>query len=330
MRFASGFGFAGMYIVCESWLNDKATNETRGQLLSLYMIVNIGGMGLGQLMIGLGETGGVGLFLMASVMVSIAVVPILVTVSPAPNFEAPDRLGFRRLIQVSPLSVVGMAVCGLIISMLFGMGPVYGRNLGLNNTEIGYFMTSIMVGTLLLQYPVGRLSDKFDRRVVIFGAASTSAVCISIASLFDAGQFTHLLLFTMIFGGLTFSLYSLFIAHANDFLTPSQMVAMSSGLLMVNGAGAVVGSPFAATTIEVFGSRSFMPTIAIILAGLSIFILIRMRIRDSVPTEAQGPFVAFPKNLTGVATGLNPEAEWTDPVKDDAANDPFRDNPYVN
>ena len=330
MRLASGFGFAGMYIVCESWLNDKATNETRGQLLSLYMIVNIGGMGLGQLMIGLGETGGVGLFLMASVIVSIAVVPILVTVSPAPNFEAPDRLGFRRLIQVSPLSVVGMAVCGLIISMLFGMGPVYGRNLGLNNTEIGYFMTSIMVGTLLLQYPVGRLSDKFDRRVVIFGAASTSAVCISIASLFDAGQFTHLLLFTMIFGGLTFSLYSLFIAHANDFLTPSQMVAMSSGLLMVNGAGAVVGSPFAATTIEVFGSRSFMPTIAIILAGLSIFILIRMRIRDSVPTEAQGPFVAFPKNLTGVATGLNPEAEWTDPVKDDAANDPFRDNPYVN
>ena len=330
MRLASGFGFAGMYIVCESWLNDKATNETRGQLLSLYMIVNIGGMGLGQLMIGLGETGGVGLFLMASVMVSIAVVPILVTVSPAPNFEAPDRLGFRRLIQVSPLSVVGMAVCGLIISMLFGMGPIYGRDLGLNNTEIGYFMTSIMVGTLLLQYPVGRLSDKFDRRVVIFGAASTSAVCISIASLFDAGQFTHLLLFTMIFGGLTFSLYSLFIAHANDFLTPSQMVAMSSGLLMVNGAGAVFGSPFAATTIEIFGSRSFMPTIAIILAGLSIFILIRMRIRDSVPTEAQGPFVAFPKNLTGVATGLNPEAEWTDPVKDDAVNDPFKDNPYVN
>ena len=330
MRLASGFGFAGMYIVCESWLNDKATNETRGQFLSIYMIVNIGGMGLGQLMIGLGESGGVGLFLMTSVMVSIAVVPILITANAAPHFEAPDRLGFRRLIQVSPLSVVGMAICGLIISMLFGMGPVYGRNLGLNNTEIGYFMTSIMVGTLLLQYPVGRLSDKFDRRVVILGASSTGAICISIASLFDAGQFFPLLLFTMIFGGLTFSLYSLFIAHANDFLPPSQMVAMSSGLLMVNGAGAVVGPPFAATTIEVFGSRSFMPTIAIILGGLSIFILIRMQIRDSVPTEAQGPFIAFPKNLTGVATGLNPEAEWTDPVEDNAANDPFKDNPYVN
>ena len=227
MRLASGFGFAGMYIVCESWLNDKATNATRGQLLSLYMIVNMGGMGLGQLMIGLGETGGVGLFLMTSVIVSIAVVPILITVNAAPNFEAPDRLGFRRLLQVSPLSVVGMGLSGLIISMLFGMGPVYGRNLGLNNTEIGYFMTSIMVGTLLLQYPVGQLSDKFDRRVVILGAASSGAVCIAIASFFGTNQFVPLLIFTMIFGGLTFSLYSLFIAHANDFLPPSQMVAMS-------------------------------------------------------------------------------------------------------
>ena len=330
MRLASGFGFAGMYIVCESWLNDKATNATRGQLLSLYMIVNMGGMGLGQLMIGLGETGGVGLFLMASVMVSIAVVPILITVNAAPNFEAPDRLGFRRLLQVSPLSVVGMAISGLIISMLFGMGPVYGRNLGLNNTEIGYFMTSIMVGTLLLQYPVGRLSDKFDRRVVILGAASSGAVCIAIASFFGANQFLPLLIFTMIFGGLTFSLYSLFIAHANDFLPPSQMVAMSSGLLMVNGAGAVVGSPFAATIIQVLGSRFFLPAIALILVCLSIFVVIRMRLRDAVPQEAQGPFVAFPKTLTSVAAGLNPEAEWTDTTEDDAANDPFKDNPYVN
>ncbi|MGA0951678.1 MAG: MFS transporter [Candidatus Puniceispirillaceae bacterium] len=330
MRLASGFGFAGMYIVCESWLNDKATNATRGQLLSLYMIVNMGGMGLGQLMIGLGEPGGVGLFLMASVMVSIAVVPILITVNAAPNFEAPDRLGFRRLLQVSPLSVVGMAITGLIISMLFGMGPVYGRNLGLNNTEIGYFMTAITVGTLLLQYPVGRLSDKFDRRLVILGAASTGAVCVSIAGFFGADEFLSLLIFTVIFGGLTFSLYSLFIAHANDFLPPSQMVAMSSGLLMVNGAGAVVGSPFAATIIEILGSRSFMPAIALILVALSIFVVIRMRLRTSVPNQAQGPFVAFPKNITSVAAGLNPEAEWTDKDKDDAAKDPFKDNPYVN
>ena len=154
------------------------------------MIVNIGGMGLGQLMIGLGETGGVGLFLMASVMVSIAVVPILITVSPAPNFGPQTGLDFDGSCRYRHYRLLAWPQCGLIISMLFGMGPVYGRNLGLNNTEIGYFMTSIMVGTLLLQYPVGRLSDKFDRRAVILGAASTvrfafpSPVYLTLASLF--------------------------------------------------------------------------------------------------------------------------------------------------
>ena len=329
MRLASGFGFAGMYIVCESWLNDKATNKTRGQLLSLYMIINMAGMGGGQMMIALGEPGGVGLFLMASVMVSIAVVPILVTVSAAPSFEASDRLGFRRLLQVSPLSVVGMAVMGIVISMLFGMGPIYGRSLGLDNTNIGYFMTSIMVGTLLLQYPVGRLSDKFDRRIVILGISASAAICISITSLFGANEFILLLIFTMVFGGLIFSLYSLFIAHANDFLPPSQMVAMSSGLLMVNGAGAVIGSPVAAIIIEIFGTRSFLPTIAVILLGLSSFVLLRMRMRDAVPTEAQGPFVAFPETLTSVATALNPETEWINAEEEQGTNDPFKDNPYV-
>ena len=262
MRFASGFSFAGMYIVCESWLNEKATNETRGQLLSLYMITNMAGMAAGQLMISLGEAGGAGLFLLASVMVSIAVVPILITASAAPSFEAPERISFRRLVQVSPLAVVGMVFVGIVISMVFGMGAVYGRNIGLNNTQVGYFMTSITLGTLALQYPIGRLSDKFDRRVVIFGATVIGGIAIGIASLFGADQFALLLIMMLIFGGLVFSLYSLFIAHANDYLAPSQMVAMSSGLLMVNGAGAVIGSPLAASVIEIFGTRGFMPTIA--------------------------------------------------------------------
>ena len=177
---------------------------------------------------------------------------------------------------------------------------------------------------------MGRLSDKFDRRAVILGASASAAVCIAIASFFDANQFILLLIFTMVFGGLTFSLYSLFIAHANDFLPPSQMVAVSSGLLMVNGAGAVVGSPFAATIIEIFGSRSFMPAIALILVVISGFVLLRMRMRDAVPTEAQGPFVAFPETLTSVAAGLNPEAEWTETAEEEDAADPFKDNPYIN
>ena len=330
MRLATGISFAGMYIVCESWLNEKATNENRGQLLSFYMIINLAGMGAGQMMIALGENGGIGLFLLASVFVSIAVVPILVTVNPAPNFEAPDRLSLRRLIQVSPLSVVGMIVMGIIISMLFGMGPVYGRAIGLNNTEVGYFMTSIMVGTLVLLYPVGRLSDKFDRRAAILGISIATSISIVFASVFGKNSLVVFLCISMLYGGLLFSLYSLCIAHANDYLPPSQMVAVSSGLLMVNGAGAVAGSPLAAFILEFAGPASFLPSMALILMVFAAFILIRMRAREAVPSEAQGPFVAIPETLTSVAAGLNPEAEWTETTEEENATDPFKDNPYIN
>jgi MFS family permease len=330
MRLATGISFAGMYIVCESWLNEKATNENRGQLLSFYMIINLAGMGAGQMMIALGENGGIGLFLLASVFVSIAVVPILITVNPAPNFEAPDRLSLRRLIQVSPLSVVGMIVMGIIISMLFGMGPVYGRAIGLNNTEVGYFMTSIMVGTLVLLYPVGRLSDKFDRRAAILGISIATSISIVFASVFGKNSLVVFLCISMLYGGLLFSLYSLCIAHANDYLPPSQMVAVSSGLLMVNGAGAVAGSPLAAFILEFAGPTSFLPSMALILMVFAAFILIRMRAREAVPSEAQGPFVAIPETLTSVAAGLNPEAEWTETTEEEDATDPFKDNPYIN
>ena len=330
MRFASGFSFAGMYIVCESWLNEKATNETRGQLLSLYMITNLGGMTAGQLMISLGQPDSSGLFLLASIMVSIAVVPILVTAGTAPSFEAPDRISFRRLVQVSPLAVVGMVFVGIAVSMLFGMGSVYGRSIGLNNTQVGYFMASITLGTLALQYPIGRLSDRFDRRVVIFGVAVIAGIAISIAGFFGADQFISLFILMLVFGGLLFSLYSLFIAHANDYLPPSQMVAMSSGLLMVNSAGAVLGSPLAATVIEIVGVKGFLPSIGAFLFLLAGFVIYRMSMRSAVPAEAQGVFVAIPDASTGVAVNLSPEVEWVmDQDEDDGENDPFKNNPYV-
>ena len=331
MRFASGFSFAGMYIVCESWLNEKATNETRGQLLSLYMITNMAGMAAGQMMISFGETGAPGLFLLASVMVSIAVVPILITASAAPNFEAPERISFRRLVQVSPLAVVGMVFVGIITSMIFGMGAVYGRAIGLNDSQVGYFMTAVTLGTLVLQYPVGRLSDRFDRRAVILSATLIAAVAVAAAGLFSADQFIFILLMMMIFGGLLFSLYSLFIAHANDYLTPSQMVAMSSGLLMINGAGAVVGSPLAATVIDVIGFKGFMPTMALFFLTLAGFVIYRMNMRPAVPAESQGSFVAIPDASSGVAVNLSPEVEWVmDHTVEDEENDPFKNNPYVN
>jgi len=234
-------------------------------------------------------------------------------------------------VQVSPLAVVGMVFVGIITSMIFGMGAVYGRAIGLNDSQVGYFMTAVTLGTLVLQYPVGRLSDRFDRRAVILGATLIAAVAVAAAGLFSADQLIFILLMMMIFGGLLFSLYSLFIAHANDYLTPSQMVAMSSGLLMINGAGAVVGSPLAATVIDVIGFKGFMPTMALFFLTLAGFVIYRMNMRPAVPAESQGSFVAIPDASSGVAVNLSPEVEWVmDHTVEDEENDPFKNNPYVN
>lgn len=331
MRVITGFSFAGMYIVCESWLNDQSTNETRGQMLSLYMIVSMGGLALGQLMISLGSETGIGLFLLASVLVSIAVVPILITVGKAPEFSTPEPISLRRIFQISPLAVIGLAINGMAISMVFGMGAVYGKSIGMSSTQIGYFMTAPVIGAMLLQYPVGRLSDRFDRRKVILGVSSTAAIILLIAWQFGLDQFSLLLLCMLLFGGFLFPMYSLCIAHANDFLAPSQMVAVASGLVMVSGAGAVAGSPLAAVCIEFLGVNSFFPLMATAQVATTIVVIIRMTRRASVPTEAQGPFVAIPEAAGAIAATLNPESEWVLSDEEVAeAEDPFKDNPYVN
>jgi len=330
MRLVTGFCFAGMYIVCESWLNDKSTNETRGQMLSLYMIISMGGLGIGQMMISAGTDNSMALFVVASVLVSIAVVPVLLSSTGAPNFEEPERMSVRRLLQVSPLAVIGLWLNGVAVSMVFGMGAVYGLSIGLDNSEVGYFMTAPVLGALVLQYPVGRLSDRFDRRKVILAVAVMGGIAAALAALFGKAEFAMLLLCMLIYGGSLFPLYSLCIAHANDFLTPRQMVAAASGLVMVNGAGAVLGSPLAALSIEFLGVGSYFVMITGLQAMMAMFALFRMSQRAAVPNEAQGPFVAIPESSSVVAATLNPEAEWIPSAEELAEeDDPFRDNPYV-
>ncbi len=330
MRILTGFSFAGMFIVCESWLNDQSTNKTRGQILSLYMIVTMAGIAGGQLMISLGSETGVELFLLASILVSLSVVPILISVGVAPEFSAPERISLRRIFQISPLAVIGLTLNGMSISMIFGMGAVYGKSIGMNSSEISFFIAAPVIGGMLLQYPVGRLSDRFDRRGVILGVSAMASATLFLAWHFGLGQFGLLLICMAIFGGFLFPMYSLCIAHANDFLTPSQMVSVASGLVMMSGAGAVIGSPLAALSLEYLGVGSFFPLLASTQIVTAVFVIIRMAKRRAVPTAAQGPFVAIPEVSSSVAVALNPEAEWVmSEEQADDAEDPLKDNPYI-
>ena len=310
LRMITGFCYAGMFIVVESWLNERATNETRGRILSVYMIITMTGLGAGQLISGFDDGVSLNLFLLASILVSLAVVPVLITASKAPDFEAPELVSFRRLIQISPLALIGLLLTGIVVAMLLGVGTVYAKNIGLTTGQTSLFMASVTIGVFCLQYPIGRMSDRFDRRLVILGTCSSAALFALILNIQGKDNFELLLLFMALYGGTSLTLYSLFIAHANDYLTPSQMVSTSSSLVMVNGVGAVIGAPMVAASMDLIGNWSYFTLIGSIHFGLAIFIVYRMIARPSIPAEAQGPLILLPETATATAASLNPETEW--------------------
>ena len=328
-RVLSGFAYAGMYIVVESWLNDSATNKTRGQILSMYLIITMGGMGVGQLLAGLDDGQSSTLFLVASVAVSIAVVPILITVGKAPDFTMTESTSLRRLFQISPLAFVGMTLQGVVAAMMFGMGSVYGTRIGLEPPQVAFFMVSITLGSLVIQYPVGRLSDVMDRRLVILFVTTISGIFACLGMFVGPSNVLMLYLIMGLFGGLSLTLYSLCIAHANDYLSPAQMVSTASALIMLNGAGSVVGSPMVALVMDVVGDIGYYGMIALVHFIFGIFVLLRMSVRESVPNEAQGPFVAVPEAGTAVGLTLNPETAWVEDDAEKAEEDPLADNPYL-
>lgn len=317
MRVLTGFCYAGLYVVAESWLNDQATNRTRGQLLSIYMVVMLSGVAGGQFLLNLADPLRFGLFILASVLVSLALVPILLTANPAPEFRAPTPVSIAALYRVSPLGVVGMLFTGMGNAALIGMGAVYAKSSGFSVVQISIFMAAATIGGVVLQWPIGRLSDRFDRRRVLTAvafAAAAAAVAGGVVSDLPAGVAPAWLIFAVIavFGGMNLPLYSLAIAHTNDFLDPRQMVAASGGLVLVAGTGAIFGSMAVAGGMAFAGPAGYFWTLAVIHGAIGVFALYRMGVRAARPVEDQGPFVAVPR-ASPVVAALAPEDGPPDP-----------------
>lgn len=323
MRLATGFSYAGLYVVAESWLNDRSTNETRGQILSIYMIVMLGGLALGQFLLNTADPGDFQLFVLISVLVSLALVPISLTASPAPSFDAPSPVGLRDLYRVSPLGVIGGIGTGMAGGMLLGMGAVYAQIAGMTLAQVSLFMALMFIGAMVLQWPIGRLSDLVDRRKVIFAAAvSVSAIFLTLA-LLPAVPVWITLAAAFVFGGLTLPMYSLCGAHLNDHLEPRQMVAASGGYVLLNGLGAVLGPVTASAAMTGVGPMGFFLALALVHGAIALFAIWRMTRRSAVPAEDQGAFVAMPVRGSPIAATLNPEApgefgEW-EGLPEDAA-----------
>ncbi len=301
MRLISGFCFAGIYIVAESWLNDRASNETRGKLLSLYMVVTYIGVGAGQLLLNLADPSDFQLFILVSVLISVAVVPLLLSADSPPIFHDSVRISLPELFSLTPLGIVGIFSVGLVTATFFSLGPLYAQRIGLNIRDTSYFMTAAVLGTVLLQGPIGALSDRFDRRKVL----TLVTILTSLTALFciPAEIISTQILFLAIalFGGLSFPLYSVCIAYANDHLNSNQMIAASGTLVMVSGLGAIIGPVLFAGIMDNFGTQSLFWSIATIHGLTGLFALFRMIISSPVPLDKQRRSTATAVHPSGSA-----------------------------
>ncbi|MEM9785343.1 MAG: MFS transporter, partial [Pseudomonadota bacterium] len=239
-RVIIGFCFCGVYITAESWLNDASTNETRGKSLSIYMIVQMAGIVFAQWIVSQGDVTGYVVFIIASVLVSLAFAPVLLSARPMPAFETTKPMKIKDLIAASPLACFGMFMLGGVFAAQFGMSAVYGNRVGLTVGEISFFVSAIYVAALVLQYPIGWLSDRMDRRQLIIWVAMLGGVGSLIAFLVP-GYFALIVISGAIVGGMSNPLYALIIAYANDYLDKDDMAAASGGLLFINGLGAIAG-----------------------------------------------------------------------------------------
>ncbi|MFC5738489.1 MFS transporter [Sinirhodobacter huangdaonensis] len=307
LRVVIGFSFSGVYITAESWLNASSTNETRGQALSAYMIVQMIGIVAGQVLMNTADPAGWTLFVIPSVLVSLAFTPILLSVAPAPTFAEVQRLNFRKLFAASPLGVVGMFVMGGVFSAVFGMASVWGTQAGLSVPQISIFIASIYIGGMIAQYPIGWISDRMDRRRLIFLVSAVGSVAMLAAFLLAPG-FWLLTLLGAVIGGVANPLYSLLVAYTNDYLDNSDMAAASGGLLFVNGIGAMMGPPITGWLMEAVGTGGFFLYLSLLTAFLAGYAAWRMTRRPSMAPEDTGAFTVISPSATALAVGEALEA----------------------
>ena len=287
IRVATGFCFAGLYVVAESWINEAATNRTRGQLLSVYMIMVLGGTGSGQLLMNLSDPRSFELFVLVSVLISFALIPITLSVGRAPPFEAPESIGIRALFRASPLGVTGAFLIGIAHSALYAMGPVFATEIGLDVERIALFIAVALFGGLVLQWPIGWLSDRFDRRRVIVAVAWIAATASTVAGVGGIDSYTVLVAATALLGGMSMPLYSLCGAHTNDHLTPRQIVAASATLVLVGGIGLTMGPLLAAALMQAAGPQGIFWLLTLVHACIGAYGLFRMMRREPVPLDEQ-------------------------------------------
>lgn len=298
MRLLVGFCLAGLYVVSESWMNNLSTNETRGKVLSLYLIVQMVGIVAGQVLLNLADPAGYDLFIVMSLLVSLSFAPILLSVNPAPVYAEASPMSFKELFKVTPLGVVGIFLIGGVFAALFAMSSVYAIERGLSIRDVAYFIMAIYIGGVVLQYPIGWLSDNMDRRILIcLVSLFSAAVCLMV--FFISSDWT-LWIVAFLVGGTANPLYGLILAYTNDHLEYDQMAAASGRMLFINGVGAMGGPILVGYMMKRYGPDGFFIFVACLMAMIALYSMYRMTRRESADETA--PYVAMPTPASSTQT----------------------------
>lgn len=313
-RMVSGFSFAAIYIVIESWMNDVATNENRGKVLGMYLGTFYGSMVVGQYMLNIAPPEQIELFVLISVLISIALLPISLSKRPAPHFQEPHPIKFKEVYKASPLGVIGVIITGAGASILFGIGPVYASQSGMELREISNFMAFFILGAVSAQLPVGYISDYIERRKMITSIALFASIA-AVVCMFTSDNIELLYMSMFILGATALSIYGVCVAYTNDFLTREQYVGSSAMLILINGVGSFFG-PFIATLfMSIFGPKALFASVGFIYATIFMFALYRATVSPkTISVEDQGDLMSMHPRATPMVAQIA-EEEFPDTEK---------------
>jgi MFS family permease len=304
-RGLTGLCFAGLFIVVESWLNSAATDETRGQILSVYAMTGLLAGIIGQLLLPATDTTGFRPFCIVAIIIALALVPIALTRAVAPAHEdGGARISLKGLYRQSPFGLVAASLCGVTASAFFTLGPIFAQRRGLDTGGIAAFMASGTLGGFLMAWPLGWLSDRLDRRFVIIGAAVTAAATLCMMMALVPGEATRWMLYLCagVFGGTTIPTYSVVMAHVNDAVGKGEFVAASGGLLIMQGVGAAIGPLLAGFAMSTFEQGLGYTLIATQLL-MAVFGVYRLGRRAAPPEKHKGNYLIEPPVPVGTALG---------------------------
>lgn len=307
LRFVVGLCLSGLYVTVESWLHDRATNETRGRLLSAYMLVVTLGLGIGQVLLGVADPMDTTLFILVGMLIALAVVPVAMVRIPMPHEVVRVKLSLRELARTAPLGVVAVAVAGAAGSAILALGAVYGIRIGIDPSRVGVFVAAAMAGGAATQYPLGRLSDRVPRRRVILGIA-VAAIVVAVAGTVVEPESLWQFVVAAAFGGLVFPLYSIAVSHVNDVVPEHQLVVAAAGTIFVYGIGSVVGPLLLSVVMELVGPVGYLWGLATYFVPLVVYAVVRIIVKER---PSQRNFVSLPARSSTAAVLL------ADPRNDD-------------